>query len=101
MKFSKADLEVRPYDTANYLKTEEEMESYLKDVIQDGDPDEIVVALRNIARAKGMKVTTEKAGLGEKTLFKALKPGSKPRFETILKIFQALDIDLTPSFKRI
>ena len=35
------------------------------------------------------------SGLGRESLYKTLAPGAKPRFETIMKVMQALGVKLT------
>ncbi|WP_090538721.1 addiction module antidote protein [Halopseudomonas formosensis] len=42
------------YDTADYLKTEEDIAAYLEAVMEDGDPALIEAALGDIARARVM-----------------------------------------------
>lgn len=34
------------------------------------------------------------SGLGRESLYKALRPGSKPRYETIAKILSALNVKM-------
>jgi probable addiction module antidote protein len=41
-----------------------------------------------------MATVTARAGLGRESLYKALAPGAKPRFDTILKVFKALGVRL-------
>jgi probable addiction module antidote protein len=55
----------------------------------------LFVALDDAARAKGMAQEAKDAGLGRETLYKALAPGAKPRFETIMKVAQALGVKFT------
>jgi probable addiction module antidote protein len=35
------------------------------------------------------------SGLGRESLYKALAPGAKPRFDTVLKVARALGVKLT------
>ena len=86
-----------PYDTAEHLRTPDEMAAYL-DVWLDEAPDDaagIAIALGNIARAKGMTQVAKDAGLGRESLYKALAPGAKPRLDTILKVARALGVKFT------
>jgi probable addiction module antidote protein len=55
----------------------------------------IAKALGDIARAKGMSQVAKDAGLGRESLYKALAPGAKPRFETVMKVAQALGLKFT------
>jgi len=44
-----------------------------------------------------MGVIAEGAGLGRESLYKALTPGAKPRYDTILKVLQSLGIKVSLS----
>jgi len=48
-----------------------------------------------MARAKGMTQVAKDAGLGRVSLYKALAPGAKPRFETVMKVAHALGVKFT------
>ena len=41
-----------------------------------------------------MAMIANESGLGRESLYKALAPGAKPRFDTILKVVKALGIKL-------
>lgn len=64
-------------------------------VLEANDPDLLLLALSHVARAKGMAQVAKEAGLGRESLYKALSPGAKPRFETVMKVAHALGIKLT------
>ena len=64
------------YDTADYLTDEETIAEYLSVALQD--PDMLLVAVKNIARARGMAQLAKDTGLGRESLYKALAPGAKP-----------------------
>ncbi|MFJ3075473.1 MULTISPECIES: addiction module antidote protein [Pseudomonas] len=83
-----------PFDMATLLDSEEAISEYLSQVLIDGDTDEIIRALGHIARARGMSQIAAQSGLGRESLYKALTPGAKPRFDTVLKVIRALGIDL-------
>jgi probable addiction module antidote protein len=42
-----------------------------------------------------MAQVAKDAGLGRESLYKALTPGAKPRFETVMKVAQALGLKFT------
>jgi probable addiction module antidote protein len=52
----------------------------------------VLPALGDIARARGMAQIARDTGLGRESLYKALAPGAKPRFDTILKVARALGV---------
>jgi len=60
-----------------------------------GEGDMLLVAIRTIARARGMTDLAKASGLGRESLYKALSPGAKPRYETITKLLRALGVKLT------
>ncbi|MDR2838077.1 MAG: putative addiction module antidote protein [Azonexus sp.] len=88
-------LKTIPFDIAAELSTEADIQEYFSQVMADGDTDEIIRALSHIARARGMAKLAADTGLGRESLYKTLSAGSKPRFETILKITRALGLRLT------
>jgi probable addiction module antidote protein len=51
--------------------------------------------VRDVARARGMAQLAKDAGAGRESLYKALKPGAKPRYDTMLKLLHALDVRLS------
>jgi hypothetical protein len=50
--------------------------------------------LAEVAKARGMTQVARDAGLGRESLYKALAPGSHPRFETITAILRAIGVRL-------
>ena len=89
-----AKLKTRPWDSAEHLKTEEDVANYLEAVFEDGDPALIVHALGVVARAKGMSKIAKKAGLGRESLYKALSSGGNPKIDTVVKVVRALGLKL-------
>ncbi|MFJ4065101.1 addiction module antidote protein [Pseudomonas sp. NPDC089996] len=86
--------ELIPFDMAALLDSDEAISEYLTQVLSDGDTAEIIRALGHIARAKGMTQIAAQSGLGRESLYKALSPGAKPRFDTVLKVIRALGVEL-------
>jgi probable addiction module antidote protein len=88
------NIDVRAWDVAEHLETEEDMAAYLDAALEDGDVAVIVAALGDIARAKGMSQIAREAGLGRESLYKALSTTGNPEFATILKVVRALGLQL-------
>lgn len=82
------------FDTAQYLDSEEMIAEYLSQILADGDIDELIIAMGNIAKAKGMTQISKDTGLGRESLYKAFSEGAKPRFETVVKVLNSFDIKL-------
>lgn len=82
------------FDIADYLDSKEAISEYLSQVLADGDTDELLSALGHIARAKGMTEVAKKTGLGRESLYKTFQLGTKPKFETIVKVLDAFGVRL-------
>ena len=82
------------WDVAEHLETEEDMAAYLEVALEGNDPSLIAAALGDIARAKGMTQIANQTGLGRESLYKALSPDGNPEFSTILKVVNALGLQL-------
>lgn len=82
------------FDMAEVLKTNEDVAAYLTAVLEDNDPAEVTHALGVIARARGMSDMARGSGLTREALYKALRPAAQPRFDTICRVFKALDLKL-------
>ncbi|EIL96340.1 addiction module antidote protein, partial [Rhodanobacter thiooxydans] len=80
------------FDAAEYLDSNEAIAAYINVVFEDGDPDLLLSALSDIARARGMTKVAEDSGLGRESLYKALRPGAKPGFVTVSRILGALGV---------
>jgi probable addiction module antidote protein len=89
-------VQLRRWDSTEYLKTPEDMALYLEACLQEAGDDAafIAKALGNIARAKGMSQLANDTGMGRESLYKALSGEGNPSFATILKVTRALGIEL-------
>jgi probable addiction module antidote protein len=86
-----------PFDISEYLDSKEMIAEYLTQVLQEGNADELLVAIGNIAKAKGMAQIANDTGLGRESLYKAFQEGAKPRFETVLKVLNSFGVKLQAS----
>lgn len=82
------------WDATAHLETDEDIALYLEAALEEKDPELIAAVLGDIARAKGMAQIAEKTGLGRTSLYKALSPNGHPEFATILKVIDALGMEL-------
>lgn len=83
------------FDAADYLDDDETIAEYLTAALEDQNPDVFLAAVRDVARARGMTQLAKDAGLGRESLYKALTPGAKPRYDTMLKLLHALGVKLS------
>ncbi|MBK6849269.1 MAG: putative addiction module antidote protein [Proteobacteria bacterium] len=89
-----AKVKTRPYDAAEFLRTDADVAAYLEAALDDGDPSVVAQVLGTIARAKGMAEIARATGLGRESLYKALAPDGNPKLATVLKVVKALGIKL-------
>ncbi len=87
-------LKTTVFDSAKYLVDNEAVAAYLSDMLEEGDASVLAAALGNIARARGMAQIAQDAGIGREALYKALRPGAHPRFDTISRVCGALGVRL-------
>jgi probable addiction module antidote protein len=82
------------FDIAAHLDSPKVVAAYLSEFFAEGDPAMIASALNDAARATRMPVVAAKSGLAREAIYKALRPGSQPRMETILRVLKALGYQL-------
>jgi probable addiction module antidote protein len=92
-------LKTTPWDSADYLRTEEDRASYLAAVLEEAPDDAAFItnALGTVARARNMSQLARDTGLTREGLYKALSAGGNPSFGTVLKVMRALGVRLTVS----
>ena len=86
--------ELPEFDAAEYLNSKEDVAAYLTTVLEENDSALLAAAIGDIARARGMSQVAKDSGIAREALYKALRPGSKPRFETISRVCAALSVRL-------
>jgi probable addiction module antidote protein len=86
--------ELPEFDAAPYLDSEEAVAAYLTDILEANDAGLLASALGDIARARGMTEIAKSAGITREALYKALRPGSEPRFDTVSRVCAALGVRL-------
>src|SRR5258708_39360988 len=84
-----------PFDASEHLDDEEVIAEYLAAALEDPNPDVFLLAVANVAKARGMAQIAKDSGLGRESLYKALAPGSKPRYEAAHNIIDSLGLHLT------
>lgn len=87
-------VELTKWDSADHLKTKEDIAAYLEAVFEDGDTALITYALGVVARAEGMTEVAKQANLTRASLYKALSGDGNPEFSTVLKVVRALGLKM-------
>jgi probable addiction module antidote protein len=88
------------WDSAELLRDEEDAAAYLNAALEDGDAEQLIVALGDIARARGMTQVARDAGVTRDGLYKALSVTGNPAFTTIVRVMNSLGLSLTAKVKR-
>jgi probable addiction module antidote protein len=88
---------VVPFDAADYLDNEEVIAEYINAALEDENPEVLLQAIADVAKARGMTQLAKTTGLGRESLYKALAPGAKPRYDTVLRLVRALGVELHAS----
>ena len=85
------------YDSADYLKTEEDVAAYLEAVMEEGgdDPAYVARALGVVARARNMTALAQEVGMSRVGLNKALSGEGNPTLSTVLKVAKALGLKVS------
>jgi probable addiction module antidote protein len=82
------------FDAADYLDNDVVIAEYLNAALEDENPNVFLQAIADVAKARGMTKLAKDTGLGRESLYKALAPGAKPRYDTIIKLVRALGVEL-------
>lgn len=85
---------IKPFDAAQYLDNEEVIAAYLQDALEDDDPDVFLLAVADVVRARSMTRVAKDSGLGRESLYKTIRPGSRPGFATVTRLLGALGVKL-------
>ena len=88
-------INVTKFDIAEYLDDDEMIVEYLNTALEEGEIEDLITAIGHVAKARGMSKIAADTGMSRPSLYKALAKGSKPQFETIMKVIKALGGNLT------
>lgn len=83
-------METSRFNISDYLDSNEMIAEYLNTVLAEGDDSEVIAAIGHIAKSIGMTKIAQETGLSRPSLYKALSEGSKPQFDTIMKVLRAI-----------
>jgi len=61
-------LKLTEFDASAYLDSEEAIAEHLTAALEDGDPDVFLMAVGNVAKARGMTQIAQATGLGRESL---------------------------------
>ncbi len=88
-------MDVKLFDPAEVLNSDERIIEYLREAFEDGDPALITAALGAVARARSIADVAHETGLTREALYKALSPNGNPRLSTLMAVIKALGYQLS------
>jgi probable addiction module antidote protein len=91
-----------PYEDGLYedLRNPEEAARYLNEALKDGDADGILLAMHDIAKARGMSRLAETIKVHRVSLHKMLRRKGNPSLRTFLSILGEFEVQLSASSHR-
>ena len=95
-KTTKAAARSVPFKAAEFLRSDAAIAAYIEEMLVDGDPRFVPIALRTVAEAVGgMAALAEKTGLSRETLYRTLSDRGNPRLDTLASILAAFNLRLS------
>ena len=79
---------------ADYPATSEELTGALNAALAAGDLERIMGTLGRMTRAHRMRRVARETGLGRESLYKSMRAGASPEFDTVLRVARALGFRL-------
>jgi probable addiction module antidote protein len=83
------------YEASRFLDSPETISAYLAESMKAQDPQMLMKALAEVAKAQGVNKVAQEAGVNRESLYKSFKSGAKIRFETVKKLLMAVGVELT------
>ena len=79
---------------AEHPATSDEMTAALNAALDAGDLNSVMGIMGEMARAHRMRRVARETGLGEKSLYKSMRAGASPEFNTVLRVLRTLGFRL-------
>ena len=85
-------MNLKKFDPADFLNSDEVIIEYLNLALAEGDPQRFAQALGDVARAKRMTGISAETELARQNLYRALSEDGNPRIDTLFRVLDALDV---------
>ncbi|WP_433910370.1 addiction module antidote protein [Sphingomonas yabuuchiae] len=82
------------FNAADYLTSTEDHAAVLSDALESNHAGYIAAALGLVAKSRGMTKLAEETGLSRQALHKALSENGNPTLDTVIKVLDALGLQL-------
>jgi len=80
----------RPFNPVEFMESDDEIAQYLSDAYEDDNPEVFVIALGNVAKARGVTKIARQSGLNRESLYKIFSGKAKPQWGTIHALMRTL-----------
>ena len=90
------------WNIQDHLDSDEAIAEYLTAALEENDPDFFLTAIGDVVKAMGARDIANRMGHGVKSLYKSISPGAKPRYDTVLKMIDAMGfhVEVRPNDSR-
>ncbi len=83
------------FEASRFLDTPETIRAFLAESMKANDPEVLMQAVAEVAKAKGVNKLAQDAGVNRESLYKALKGGTHTRYDTVMRLLLAVGVELT------
>ena len=80
--------------TTHYPATDNQLVAALNAALEAGDLERVMGIMGQMTRVHQMRRVARETGLGEKSLYKSMRPGASPEFNTVLRVLGSLGFHL-------
>lgn len=94
-KFTVEDLQITPWDSAEVLENQADIDDYLQVAFESNNSRHIAKALGVAARANNMLSIAKETGLAREQLYNSLSDTGNPTLITLTKVVDALGYSLS------
>ena len=92
-------IETKPFDAAKYFSDEESQIDLITDAFHEGHPGYIAAAIGTVAKVRGIATIAAETGLSRQALHRALSEEGNPTLDTLVKVLDALGLQLEATVK--
>jgi probable addiction module antidote protein len=86
-----------PFNPFDYMESQEEINDFLRECLEDDDPAVFVSALGHLVKKHGVTDVSEVTGLSRESLYKTFNGKTQPKWSTIFKVTHAIGLNLAIS----
>ncbi len=83
------------FEASRFLDTPETISAFLAEAMKEHDPEVMMQAIAEVAKAQGVTRLAQNAGVNRESLYKALKGASHVRYDTVMRLMLAVGVELT------